>query len=851
MSAGDSPASVASHTRISDILAALSLEEKLSLLAGASPWRTTAIKRVGVPPLKVSDGPSGARGEVFGENVPAAFLPSGVSLGATWDVNLMERIGGLLAEECKTKSASVSLAPTMCIHRHPLGGRNFESFSEDPFLTGKLASAHIRGMQSRGIGATPKHFVANDQETKRFKVSANISARALREVYLLPFQMMVREADPWCMMTAYNKVNGHHCDASKELLIDIARDEWKWSGVFMSDWGGTTSAVASINNGLDLEMPGPPQHRSLEALKGPLADGAVDLKRIDESAYRMLNLLERTGRFEDDSDEPEYTSNDPTIGALLLEAAAAGIVLLKNQPNALPLKADEQSISRLAVVGPNAKRIAWRVGVTGHGTEVVFHEGARMNRYLPAPSKSARNPDTGIHGACVDWFFGHDFSTGVVTKTHIDDLYFINFGDVPKEIGRPTDFCFRVRTVLTPLTTGTHKLSLASMGPAKLFVDGNQILQQSGDFSTRASLFFTYGSDEVVTELFMEAGKDHDIRIDYLSHDRQLDPSIAPLMDPMENIFQGVRLGFQEANDSDLPAEAGVLAKTCDAAIVVVGRDKEWETEGHDIPIFELPGEQVRLIREVAANCKRTIVVVQAGTPVNMYPWIDQVDAVLYTWYQGQELGNAAAQVITGKVNPSGRLPITFPRDLRDCPAYSSFPGEQNESHYSEGLYVGYRWWDLVGTKPLFPIGYGLSYNGFSISPAGIDSTTLTLEKGVTVTATVRNTGGYDVAGAQIVIFFAKQVSACRLARPTRHICGFAKTSRLTSGQEEVVSSVIDAYALGMFDASKKRWVIDAGSEFEIHVGSDAEHTECGWRITVPEEISWTHILGDGIGPEL
>lgn len=421
----------------------------------------------------------------------------------------------------------------------------------------------------------------------------------------------------------------------------------------------------------------------------------------------------------------------------------------------------------------------------------------------------------------------------------------MNFGDVPKDIGRTTNFCFRVRAVLTPLMTGTHKFSLASMGPSKLFVNGTQVLQQSGDFDTRGSLFFTYGSDEVETGLSMEAGKNYDIRIDYLSHDRQLDPTLASLMDPMEDVFQGIRLGFLETNDSDLPAEAGRLVKDCDAAIVVVGRDKEWETEGHDIPIFELPGEQVRLIREVAANCKRTIVVIQAGTPVQMFPWIDEVQAVLYTWYQGQELGNAAAQVITGKVNPSGRLPVTFPRDLRDCPAYSSFPGEQHESYYSEGLYVGYRWWDLVGTKPLFPIGYGLSYNNFSICPAGIDSTALTAATGVTVKAMVRNVGGCDVVGRQTVIFFAKQVSACRLARPSRQICGFAKTGQLAPGEGELVMSIIDAYALGMFDASKKRWVVDARSEFEIHVGPDAEHTQLGWRIEVPEEIVWTYVMGD------
>ncbi|KAF5002326.1 hypothetical protein FDECE_10642, partial [Fusarium decemcellulare] len=221
-----------------ELVAQLTLDEKLSLMAGASTWRTMAIDRLGIPAMKFSDGPSGARGQIFGESVPAAFFPCGTSLGATWDEKLLYDIGQALADETKTKSASVILAPTMCIHRHPLGGRNFESFSEDPYLTGKLAAAHVRGVQSRGIGATPKHFVeegslpffisANDQETDRFHYDAKISPRALREVYLLPFQMVVRDANPWCMMSAYNAVNGHHADASKELLNDIARGEWGW-----------------------------------------------------------------------------------------------------------------------------------------------------------------------------------------------------------------------------------------------------------------------------------------------------------------------------------------------------------------------------------------------------------------------------------------------------------------------------------------------------------------------------------------------------------------------------------------------------------------------------------------------
>ncbi|KAF7556682.1 hypothetical protein G7Z17_g1244 [Cylindrodendrum hubeiense] len=656
------------------LVSKMTLDEKLSLLAGGSQWRTAAIERLGVPNLKMSDGPSGARGEVFGEGVPAAFLPSGVSLGATWDESIMFEIGQLLAEECKSKSASVSLAPTMCIQRHPLGGRNFESFSEDPFMTGKLATAYIRGLQSRGVGATAKHFVANDQETKRFKVNVHLEPRVMREVYLLPFQMVVRDADPWCMMTAYNKVNGYHCDTSKELLIDIARNEWGWEGVFMSDWGGTNTSVESINNGLDLEMPGPPLLRSQVALEEPLRQGLVDMKRVDESAARIIRLLHKAGRLTAAPDDPEYCRDDPQIKSLLLQAASAGIVMLKNEANALPLIPSED-IGKVAIIGPNAKKVVAGGGgssyikapywtsvfdslsgeLTQSGTDVIFAEGARVNRYLQTMStKVARNPETGIPGAAIDWYLGHDLGTEPVAKTQADDLYFMSFGTLPKEVDRETNFSYRFRTILKPLTSGHHKLSLASIGPAELYLDGKLIAHQSGAFEEKSTLFFTYGSSEVVVSMDLNAGQEYDIRIDYRSHDRQLDPELLPLLSPMEDKFQGVRIGYEEFDDSNLPREAAQLASECSAAIVVVGRDKEWETEGEDIPIFELPGEQVRLIQEVAAVCKRTIVLVQAGTPVKLEPWIDDVQAVLYTWYQGQELGNAAAAVIEVPANAFG-----------------------------------------------------------------------------------------------------------------------------------------------------------------------------------------------------
>ncbi|GKZ27614.1 hypothetical protein AbraIFM66951_005604 [Aspergillus brasiliensis] len=850
------------------ILRSLALPEKVKLLAGASTWRTASIPRVNIPHLKLTDGPSGARGEVFGDGVPAAFFPCGASLGATWDEDLLRELGEILAEECKSKSASVILGPTMCIHRHPLGGRNFESYSEDPYLTGRLASAAIRGIQSQGIGATPKHYVANDQETDRFHYNAVIPTRALREVYLRPFQMVVRDADPWCLMTAYNRVNGRHCDENAELLTDILRTEWGWEGVAMSDWGGAHDAAHSLIAGLDLEMPGPPARRTWEIIQQYLADGVITQADIDRSVHRILRLLERTQRFEEDDDSsehPETTLDDPNHQARLLYAAQSGMVLLKNENGCLPLRPSEQ-LTRVGIFGPNAARVVAGGGGSSYikapywtnvddsltarfqdtDTEIVRHVGARVNRYLaPIALTVTRNPDTGGQGAAIDWFNGHDVSGQPTETTHTDDLYYINFGNTPPTIAKETGFSFRLRTTIVPLSTGTHRLSLASIGPSKLYISGQLMAHQDGAFSKRGTLFFTYGSEEAIFTLAMVAGHEYPVEIEYWSHDRQLSAELRPRMDPMEDKFQGVRLGYEEdaATATDLPGEAAQRAKDCDAAVVVVGRDREWETEGQDVPMFALPGEQVRLIEEVAAVCARTIVVIQSGTPVQLEPWIEHVPAVLCAWYQGQELGNATASVVCGEFNPSGRLPMTWPRRLEDCPAFSSFRVEAHEVQYTEGIYVGGRWWDLLGTQPMYPLGYGMSYNTFALQSvhAGQQVAMVTGPQPVLVPVQVTHCGG--LPGRETVIAWCEMVhpGQGRLARPPRQLCAFAKSPLLAPGETCIVRLSITAYELGVYDPERQQWVLDEGAQFRILVGANAAHTQEAGIIRVPETITWIH----------
>ncbi|KAL1604797.1 hypothetical protein SLS60_004337 [Paraconiothyrium brasiliense] len=716
-----------------------------------------------------------------------------------------------------------------------------------------------------------KHYLglANDQETKRFHSNAIIPDRALREVYLAPFQTVVREADPWCMMTAYNKVNGYHVDMSRQLLHDIARMEWAWEGVFISDWGGTNSCIDSINAGLDLEMPGPPLQRTPEAMADAIESGKIDREQLHRSARRTLRLLQRCRRFEDANDGPEYCDDTPEKREKLRRAAAAGIVLLKNDNKILPLKI--QQLQNVAVVGPNAERVIAGGGGSSYikapywtsvltsvqermekgSTNVHFHVGARINRYLPTLSlQHARAPVQEKAGASIEWYNQHSFAeSSFVASTHIEDLYFISFNDAPKAIDPAASFAFRLRTILTPKTSGPHKISLASIGPAKLYINGELTLEQSGAFGEKGSMFFTYGSEEKIKTHKFVAGYDYNITVECLSHDRHLQPELDGCLDPMETNFQGVRLGYEEIDDSDLPSAAAKMASDngCDTAIVVVGRDKEWETEGQDIPLFELPGEQTRLIELMRSVCKKVIVVVQAGTPVQMLPWLDRVDAVLYCWYQGQELGNAAADVLFGNFNPSGRLPITFPRRLEDCPAYSSFPGEQLSSYYSEGIHVGYRWWDLMGTQPLFPIGFGLSYSSFDVEDSKLSHSVWPQDgNSLVLSATVRNVSeDIALAGRETVLVWFWQISKPRLVRPVRQICGFIKTPLLGPGKACKINVNIDAYGLAVWDAERTAWVIDSGSRFEIATSTSKLGLRSVGQIKVEQEVCYVHKLGD------
>jgi beta-glucosidase len=798
--------------RISDLLAQLSLEEKIALLAGSDFWHTTPIPRLNVPAIKVSDGPNGARGGMFAGGVTAACFPCGASLGASWNTDLVQEVGAAIAEECQTKGARVILAPTVNIHRSPLGGRNFESYSEDPYLTGKLAAAYIQGVQSRKVGATIKHYACNDSEFERNTISTELTERPLREIYLRPFEMAIKEAKPWCVMSSYNRINGVYACDNTYLLTQVLRDEWGYGGLVMSDWMGTKSVAESIAAGQDLEMPGPTVWRGVKALEA-VKEGKLSIEAVDVCAQRVLELLERAGAFADPTEPTEMAVDRPEHRQVIRRAGAEGMVLLKNAGEALPIRAGADK--KLAVIGPNAAAAR----IMGGGS-------ARVNvHYAVTPLQGIRARAggefaIGVETGCTNhrslplvdmaWLEGGNFTatyfnspdlsgpavaSAVVTRTEQ-----VWMGPALPGVD-PMNFSVRLQGRLTAPESSPYRFGLISGGQSRLFVDGALVVDNWSS-QTASENYFGMGSAEVAADIPMTAGKSYDVVVEY-SREKATG-------------FAVLRLGCLPPLADDAIERAAKLAAASDVALVFAGLSDEWDSEGYDRADMELPGAQNDLIEAVAAANPRTVVVLNTGGPIAM-PWLDRVAAVLIAWYPGQELGNAVADVLFGDSEPSGRLAQTWPVRLEDNPAYINYPGENGKVHYGEGIFVGYRYYEKKRVAPLFPFGYGLGYTTFAYGPAKLSAAEIKPDGALTVSVDVTNTGAR--AGATVVQLYVRDV-ASKLARPDKELKGFAKLA-LSPGETCTASFKLDREALAYYDDAAMDWVAEAG-EFEVLVGASA-----------------------------
>ena len=803
------------NQHLDSILQAMTLAEKISLLAGVDMWRTAPIPRLGIPALKVTDGPNGARGQDGNTGPKSACFPVGAALGATWNPALVEQVGAALAEETKAKGAHVLLAPTVNIHRSPIAGRNFECYAEDPYLSGMMASAYIRGLQSQGVAACIKHFVGNEQEFERFSMSSEVAERPLHELYLEPFRLAMA-AQPWSLMSSYNRVNGVHA-SENDLLKDVLKDGWGYDGAVISDWYGTYSDRVPYGH-LDLEMPGPARWMNPEKISAAVAAGELDEAHIDDKVRRLLRLLARVGAFDRPELAAEQASDPVAHRQVARRAAAEAIVLLKNEGDLLPL--DPAKAQTIAVIGENAH---WAQIMGGGSSAVNPHyvvsplagiqqcAGAARVDYAIGTPIHWQPPlldmdwvtavDGQSRGFTLSYFANPDLAGEPVYTQAVDKSAFSWFGTVDPYID-PAYFSARLQGRLTVPEAGDYELIVWQIGRARLWADGKLLIDkwaEDADVKTAVTLSLV-------------AHQPVDLTIEY---------STSP-----ESGWRTLRLGCQPPLPADPIQTAVDLAAQADVAIIVAGLTNEWESEGFDRQDMALVGRQNELISRVAAANPRTVVVLNVGSPVEM-PWLAEVPAVLQQWYGGQEAGNALADVLFGDVTPSGKLPTTFPVRLEDNPAYLNFPGENGRVHYGEGLFVGYRYYDKKKVEPLFPFGHGLSYTTFAYENLRLNSETFGPGDEIEVSVDVTNTG--PRAGQEVVQVYVRDV-ASRLVRPLQELKAFAKI-HLEPGECRTVSLKLTGQSLAYYDPAVSDWVVEPG-EFVVRVGSSSRDVRLEGRFT-------------------
>ncbi|OQA42270.1 MAG: Thermostable beta-glucosidase B [Chloroflexi bacterium ADurb.Bin325] len=650
-------------TDIRSIVQQMTLEEKAALCTGATTWTTTAIERLGVPELWVSDGPHGlrrvAQAEGLGsESLPATCFPTASCTASSWDRELLGQLGEALAAEALALGVGVVLGPGVNMKRTPVCGRNFEYFSEDPYLAGELAASFIDGIQGKGVGTSLKHYAANNQEYQRMTMNSVVDERTLREIYLPAFEIAVKKAQPWTVMCSYNRINGVYGSEHHRLLTEILKDEWGLEGFVVSDWGAVHDRVAALRGGLDLEMPGPRPRRVQEVVEA-VREGALDEAVLDEAVRRILHIVFKA------AETPKGAAFDQAAHhALARKMAGEGMVLLKND-GILPLK----GVQRIAVIGRAAQEPHFQGGGSSH-----------------------------------------------INPTRVD---------APLE-------------ELTKLAGG-------------------------------AEITFSEGYPR--------------------------DDSSRP----------------------DLIEAAVAAAQAAEVALLYIALPTYKESEGYDRTDLDLTAQQTALIKAVTAVQPRTVVILNNGSALAMSEWLDGAAAVLEAWMMGQAGGGAIADILFGAVNPSGKLAETFPLKLADTPAFINYPGGHGEVRYGEGLFIGYRYYDMKEQPVLFPFGHGLSYTTFEYGAPRVSAARFRDVDGVTVSVDVTNTG--KVAGKEIVQVYVHD-RAADLVRPVKELKGFAKVA-LQPGETRTVTIPLDFRAFAYYHPAYAQWITEDGA-FDILVGASA-----------------------------
>ena len=812
--------------RVDSILSQMTMEEKIDLLGGVDGFFIRGVPRLNLPSLKMADGPIGVRN--FG---PATTMAGGIALAATWNPALAESVGTELGRDARAKGVHFLLGPGVNIYRAPMNGRNFEYFGEDPFLAARTAVGYIKGVQSQGVSATIKHFMGNNSEFDRHNTDSVIDERTMREIYLPVFEAAVKEARVGAIMDSYNLINGAHMTQNGYLNTDVAKKEWGFDGIMMSDWVATYDGVAAANGGMDLEMPsGAFMNRRI--LLPAIEQGKVSVATIDDKVRRILRTAIQFGwpdRNQTDLSIPRYNQQGRQVA---LQAARESMVLLKNEGNVLPL--DKGKIKSIAVIGPDAYpavpvgggsaqvepfvAVSFLEGLSnalGTTANVYYHRGIPTLGEMAEATSFTNLETNGQPGLRADYFSNMDLQgTPVLTRTE-QHIHF----------GRSSGAVFPEKTV-AERWTGYY--APPSPGPYDIFVETTG--EDGGSYRLFVEdqlVFDNWKSSRGVvniTNLSLEA-KPHKIVLEHRGRSGWL----------------GARLNLGVVrSDSLVDPVAKSLAAKADAVVIAVGFDPQTETEGGD-RTFRLPTGQEQLIQEITAANKNTIVVVTAGGAVDMRSWLDRVPAVLQAWYPGQEGGTALAELLVGEVNPSGRLPVTFERRWEDNPVHDSYYPEAgtNRVVYKEGVFVGYRGYEHNGTKPLFPFGFGLSYSTFKYGNLTIkptDSTASASERvngnsldGVfNVSFDVTNTGKRE--GAEVAQVYVEEKHS-KVPRPVKELKGFVKVN-LRPEQTERVTVTLDRRAFSYYDVNTKQWRAEPG-EFDVLVGRSADQIELKGKLTL------------------
>ncbi|MFB9478250.1 glycoside hydrolase family 3 protein [Streptomyces filamentosus] len=794
-------------------LAQLDLDAKTRLLGGRDMWSLPALPEIGLAPLVMSDGPIGVRGVRWTADDPSVALPSPTALAATWDPALARRAGRLLAQEARRKGVHVLLAPTVNLHRTPLGGRHFEAYSEDPYLTGAIGTGYVRGVQDGGVGTTVKHFVANDAETDRFTVDNAVAPRPLRELYLAPFEAIVTNAHPWGIMTAYNQVNGVTMTEHRYLVNEVLRGEWGFDGFNVSDWMAARSTTGDIAGGLDVAMPGPDTVYG-EHLAAAVRAGEADESAVDAAVRNVLRLAARVGALEG---APAAVTEHPAPidgDALAREIARRGFVLVRNEHGALPLRPGTVALSGAAardarvLGGGSAQVFPEHVVSPLDGLAAALPDGALTYAIGADPSDELAPADQGftLRAVCRD-AAGTVLGEGTLPNGQVQWIG----DDLPAGVTHDALASIEVTGTFTPRETGAHAFGTRGLGAFVLTVDGTELfdgVQEMGPETDPFEAFF--GSPVERGTLDLTAGETVEVS---LRHTLAKEFA-APLPAVM---FSFVHLAPRRDPD-ELITEAVEAARTADTAVVVVATTERVESEGFDRRDLALPGRQDDLVRAVAAVNPNTVVVVNAGSPVEL-PWRDDVAAILLSWFPGQEGGAALADVLTGAEEPGGRLPTTWPAALADAPVTEVTPTD-GVLDYAEGLFVGYRAWDKAGAVPAYPFGHGLGYTTWTYESldAGPEA----------VTVRLTNTG--DRPGRETVQIYLAPTDDT-VERPARWLAAFAGVEAAPGETVEAVIA-LPRRAFEIWDEARHAWTPVPG-RYEVH----AAHSLTDPRLTATVEI--------------